>query len=289
MKNPINIYKSFLALRENSCYSPGHYYSPIVSVKELRLREQEVWKVSPEISGINLRLEQQRALLSEFTTYYDECKFPQAQDPNRRYYFDNRFYSYTDGIILYCFLRHIRPARVIEVGSGYSSAVMLDTKDDFDLNCEFTFIEPYPDRLKSLLKESDYRHTTIIEDNVQNVPLEEFSKLEAGDFLFIDSTHVSKTGSDVNYLFFDILPNLRPGVFIHIHDVFAGFEYPKEWVYQGRNWNEDYLLRAFLTNNNKFHIRLFSNHIHTYFPEFFDQLPLTRNNFGGNIWLEKVG
>src|SRR5690606_3240197 len=121
----------------------------------------------------------------------------------------------------------------------------------------------------------------------QDIDLELFKNLEAGDILFVDSTHIVKTGSDVNYILFSILPILQKGVFIHFHDIFFPFEYPKKWVYGGHNWNETYFLRAFLMYNDHFKIRLFSHHMHTFYPETFNEMPLAYKNIGGNIWLEK--
>ena len=142
----------------------------------------------------------------------------------------------------YCILRHTRPARVIEVGSGYSSCALLDTNELFFGNSiACTFIEPYPQLLTSLLKDGDDSRITVVAKNLQDVELSVFSELSAGDVLFVDSSHVSKTNSDVNYVFFEILPRLSSGVYIHFHDIFYPFEYPKEWVYQGRAWNEAYL------------------------------------------------
>jgi len=127
----------------------------------------------------------------------------------------------------------------------------------------------------------------IIGDTVQSVPLDTFKKLQAGDILFVDSTHVSKTGSDVNHILFEILPVLNPGVIIHFHDIFYPFEYPKEWVLRGYNWNEDYILRAFLMYNNAYEIKLFPDYLHRHHKEVFAELPLTYKNTGGSFWLEK--
>ncbi len=99
---------------------------------------------------------------------------------------------------------------------------------------------------------------------------------------------MSKTGSDVNYILFDILPILNKGVFIHFHDIFYPFEYPKKWVYEGRNWNEDYILKAFLMYNSEFKIRLFSHYLHELHKDTFKDMPLCYKNTGGNIWLEKI-
>lgn len=276
--------------KKDSFFPPGHFYSPIVNVDEIRAREHEVWSGESvdHIDGINLRVQDQIELVQSFKRFYDEIPFASEKEKDVRYYFNNGFYSYTDAIFLYSMIRKYAPKRIIEIGCGFSSSVMLDT-NEFFFNSEITltFIEPYPERLNSLLKKSDYKSTRIIERPVQEVPLEVFTQLGSGDILFVDSTHVSKTGSDVNYILFDILPQLGEGVLIHFHDVFHPFEYPRSWVYMGRNWNEDYLLRAFLMYNNVFDIKLFSHYLHTHHGGVFDDMPLCYRNFGGNLWLEK--
>ena len=107
--------------------------------------------------------------------------------------------------------------------------------------------------------------------------------------LFIDSTHVSKIGSDVNSLLFDILPKLNRGVYVHFHDVFYPFEYPQEWVYQGLAWNEAYILRAFLQHNDAFKIVFFNTYLELFYREKFENsMPLCLKNPGGSIWLTKT-
>lgn len=276
---------------KNSCYSAGHYYSPIIDVDEIKRKENQIWKtdLKDKIEGINLNTVEQIELTNQFNQYYNEIPFKDNQTESLRYYFKNSFYSYSDGLVLYSFIRHFKPKRIIEVGSGFSSALMLDCNElYFNNEINLTFIEPYPDRLNSLLKENDKQNTSIISKFIQDVELNEFEKLEAGDILFIDSTHVSKTGSDVNYIIFDILPRLKKGVLIHVHDVFFPFEYPKEWVYEGRNWNEDYLLKAFLMHNTSFKIKIFTHYLHLMHSDVFKDMPLAYKNFGGNIWIEKA-
>jgi hypothetical protein len=128
---------------------------------------------------------------------------------------------------------------------------------------------------------------TLIEKKVQDLNLEIFEKLNCGDFLFVDSSHVVKTGSDVNYILFEILPRLKSGVLIHFHDIFYPFEYPKDWVFNGWNWNEDYFLRAFLMYNTEFEIKLFSHYLHKHYSDVFKNMPLCYNNYGGNLWIMK--
>lgn len=267
----------------------GHFYSPIISKKDIQEFEDIIWEgVSRNnIIGIDLNTKKQLELLESFQRYYDEIPFKYERDEKFRYCFNNSSYEYTDAIILYSFIRHFKPKRIIEIGSGFSSAVMLDTNDIFNLNIDISFIEPYPKLLYSLLRQNDFNDCKIYDKKVQSVPLEKFKELNENDILFIDSSHVSKTGSDVNFAIFNILTNLNSGVLIHFHDVFYPFEYPKEWVLEGRNWNEDYLLRAFLTYNNSFEILHFSQFIHNHHKEAFQNMPLTYKNTGGNLWIRK--
>ncbi|MGD0709856.1 MAG: class I SAM-dependent methyltransferase [Bacteroidales bacterium] len=281
----------YLEFKRNSHYPAGHFYSPIVSVDDIKKRESEIWNnaSNDSITWIDLRTEEQIKLIESFTPFYKEIPFkPDEKQTNIRYQYENGAYSYTDAIILYSMIRHFKPERIIEVGSGYSSAVMLDTNElFFDNNIDLTFIEPNPEILFSLMKDADKKSTALIQSNVQSITLDNFEKLQKGDILFIDSTHVVKTGSDVNYILFEILPSLQSGVIIQFHDVFYPFEYPKSWVYKGYNWNEAYFLKAFLMYNDKYEIKLFSEYIHKHHKEAFMDMPLCYENTGGNLWLEK--
>jgi predicted O-methyltransferase YrrM len=270
--------------------SPGHFYSPIPSLDEIRAREAELFgPPPPSLPGIDLRAEEQVALARELAVFYRDLPFPRAQSPETRYWFENWAYSYADAIFLYSMLRRLQPRRVIEVGSGFSSAAMLDTADRWLPETSFTFIDPDTSTLDALLRPSDRERVTIVRARLQDVPLETFDTLAANDILFIDSTHVSKTGSDVNRIVFEILPRLASGVHIHFHDVFYPFEYPKEWVYEGRAWNEDYILRAFLEFNDSFEIVLFGTWLARFHRELLAELmPLTLENPGGSLWLKKT-
>ncbi|MCE7043529.1 class I SAM-dependent methyltransferase [Dyadobacter sp. CY312] len=274
----------------------GHFYSPIVSPREILERESQVYGEIPRVlPGIDLREEAQVELMKEFASkYYDAIPFPINQESGYRYYFRNKYFIHADATTLYCMLRHYKPKHVIEVGSGFSSAVMLDTNDLF-LNkaTKFTFIEPFPDRLYSLIQEGDRVNSDIQVKKLQDVPVETFEKLGENDILFIDSSHVSKTGSDVNYFLFDIFPKLKPGVIVHIHDIFYPFEYPKEWVIYGNGrfgWNEIYLLRAFLMNQNEFEIIFQNDFVQTFHKEWLSEnMPnYVNQGRGGSLWLRKL-
>ncbi len=270
----------------------GHFYSPIPSIEQISLNEARIFG-SPErkLPAIELNEEQQILLLSQFKPYYGEQPFQAKKKQGVRYFAENPNFPYSDAIFLYCMIRHIRPKKIIEVGSGYSSAVILDTNELFLNNAvSCSFIEPYPQLLLSLISDTDKARIKIIPNNLQDVPLTLFEQLSAGDILFIDSTHVSKVDSDVNYIFFNILPKLKNGVYVHFHDIFYPFEYPREWIYEGRAWNEAYLLRAFLEYNQAYRIVFFNDFLelfHKHRKKLAAQMPLITKHRGGSIWLKK--
>lgn len=269
----------------------GHFYSPVPSIDDVWNARERIFAVPPTLPGIDLRTDEQLSLLEEFRLLYADQPFTEEKTEDRRYYFDNAWFNHGDAIVLHCMLRHLRPARVVEVGSGFSSAVILDTNDEFlygGTRC--TFVEPYPDRLRALLRPGDETRVRIIEQPLQEVDTGIFSELAANDVLFIDSTHVSKVGSDVNTLIFDVLPMLRPGVVVHVHDIFYPFEYPKEWVFYGLAWNEAYVLRSFLMFNGDFRILFFNSYLQQFHAEtVVEALPLWARNAGGSIWMQRVG
>lgn len=268
----------------------GHYYSPFPDIAQIRKREDQIWGRMPEkLGGIDLHREEQLKLLDEFSSYYTSQPFKDNKQEGLRYYFVNPSYSYADALFLYCMIRHLTPKRLIEVGSGYSSCVSLDTNELFLNNqMDFTFIEPFPENLLSLTTKEDKASMKLIQNNLQNVDLRVFSELQANDILFIDSTHVSRTDSDVNYIFFELLPTLNKGVYIHFHDIFYPFEYPKDWVYEGRGWSEAYVLRAFLQFNKDFEIAFFSGFLFGFYKDVIaKKMPLCVKNPGGCIWIRK--
>src|SRR5688572_23082855 len=198
--------------RFNTGFAPGHYYSSVPDLRELQSRDASLFGRMPEsIAGVELNAEGQQDLLSRLSAYYGELPFSQQRQPGLRYYYENPNFSYCDGIILYAMIRHLRPARIVEIGCGFSSCVSLDTNERFFNNAiQCTFIDPFPQLLNALLKPEDSTRIRIIQDCVQDVPLGVFAELEENDILFVDSSHVLKTGGDLNRILFDVLPTLRP-------------------------------------------------------------------------------
>lgn len=271
-------------------WPPGHFYSPVPSLAELREKENELWSPPPkEVPGIAVNEESQLALLQELSLYYSRQPWKEEAQPGLRYFFNNPNFSYGEALVLFCLLMQTKPQRVIEVGCGYSSCALLDTRERMPSNgFALTLIEPYPDLLRSLLKPADAEAVHLLEKKVQDVPLRCFEELNAGDVLIIDSSHVSKIGSDVNHLLFRVLPALKSGVYVHFHDVYFPFEYPKAWVFEGRAWNEAYLLKAFLQYNAQFRIVFFNSYLHHFHREAWQaRMPLCAVNPGSSLWLQK--
>jgi predicted O-methyltransferase YrrM len=277
-----------------SSFAPGHYYSPLVDPEDYKNQQQTVY-ASPDFVPIeiNFNTSVQTELLYSFRPFYDEMPFKENEKGSNRFSFDNIFFTYADALSMYNMLRHYQPKRLIEIGSGFSSALVLDTSEQFLNNSvEITFIEPNPERLYANLKGNE--KVNIIEKKIQEVDTILFQSLEAGDFLLIDTSHVSKSGSDVNHIYFDILPYLKKGVIIHIHDIFFPFEYPEKWVVEEkRSWNEVFLLRAFLAFNEKFKMLFFNDYILKKETQFVaENMPLflKRNDtVCGGMWIEKTG
>lgn len=272
-------------------FPPGHYYSPIVDPDSVRdyVRERHARPLSA-ISGISIDYGQMLSLLDKLAPYMRTTPFTEQRSPPRRFYYDNGSFPYGDAIALRAMIMHHRPRSIVEIGSGHTSACMLDSAEEAGLDdLSLTCIDPYAERLKAQLTPSDMKVVRIIEEPVQNVPLEIFSALAPGDFLFIDSTHVLKTGSDVHYELFEILPALHPGVFIHFHDLHFPFEYPDQWIFE-RNycWNEIYALRAFLMYNTAFGVVYWNSLLAKQDRELLKAVnPLLLVNPGGSLWMLK--
>jgi predicted O-methyltransferase YrrM len=273
----------------------GHYYSPVPSIKELQRDAARIFDRSlRSLPGIDLNDSEQLALLTELAAFYGEQPFRETPRGDIRYFFDNYWYGRADGLFLYSMIRRFRPRRIVEIGSGFSSAVMLDTNERFmDCSMRLTFIEPDSKRLRKLLRPDDEQSVTIIEQRIQRVDPTILDQLDASDMLFVDSSHVSKPGSDVNYILFELLPKLRPGVLVHFHDVPYPFEYPRKWFELGVSWNEAYLVRAFLQYNAHFHIRFWNDYMMTHHHDTVRRLmPLCTDppafGVGGSLWLQKA-
>ncbi len=271
-------------------YAPaGHFYSPIPAKADVERAVARCKNAAP-LMGIDLRENEQLALLNRLAIYYSDIDFPEKKNDRFRFAFENPSYSWCDAIILFCMIREIRPQKIIEVGSGHTSGLILDTNDrHFHGKISCTFVEPHPELLLSLLRRDELDRIEVIATPLQDMDPNKFEALGTGDILFIDSSHVVKAGSDGQALFFDVLPRLKRGVIVHFHDVFEQFEYPSDWLLEGRVWSEQYVLRAFLQFNTAFCIKLFTPHMISKYRTWFEQhMPNCFRNTGGHIWIERV-
>ena len=237
----------------------NHYYEPVPDTRRL---SDNLWRRPSELRGLEMNESEQLRLLSLFASNYksEYDAFPtseaQASSPYE-YHRQRQSFSAVDAEILYCMVRHFNPQRILEVGSGASSllvaqALRKNREQDKNCQCEYVAIDPYPGKA---IRAGFPGLSALWPKAVQDIPLAEFQKLRGGDILFIDSSHVLKIGSDVQYEFLEILPRLHPGALVHLHDIFLPEEYPKHWVLkEKRFWTEQYLLQAFLAFNNAFEV-----------------------------------
>lgn len=270
---------------------PGHFYSPIPDPEDIARRGATIFNRTRRPAGIDLNEAHQLDLLRRLGAHAARLPFAPEPRPGLSYAYENPNFSYGDAMAYAGMLMEFRPRRVIEVGSGHSSALLVDVDQAFLGGAtEITCIEPYPALLQSLLPPAAFERIRVIPSPVQEVDLAVFAALEAGDFLFIDSTHVSKCGSDVNFELFDVLPILAPGVLIHFHDMFYPFEYPEDWVLKdNRAWNELYVMRAFLADNPRYAIEYFHDFIAREHRDLLAAaMPLALRNTGGGLWLRKL-
>ena len=223
---------------------PIHYYEPIPDFRSITSEQLERRR---EFRSIDFGWDAQLQLLRDLSAFRIEFE---AAD------FKNDYFNGLDAAVFYSLIRHLRPRHVIEIGSGYSTRfahkALTRNADGGKLTC----IDPHPEERLNGLRLS----VEVIQKRVEEIDVDFFSCLEANDILFIDSSHTVKFGSDVCYEFLEVLPTLRPGVWVHVHDIFFPHDYPAEWLLKRRlALNEQYLLEAFLSFNREFQVAL-ANH-----------------------------
>lgn len=274
--------------------TPVHYYQPIPDTRAL---PPDLWRRRTALAGIDLREDRQLALLGEmardFRAEYEA--FPRTGECRPgRFVVDNGGFRSVDAEVLYGMIRRFRPRRILEIGSGYSTylaAIALEKNrhDGDGRPGRLAAIEPHPnDYLKAGFPGLD----ELLPVAVQEVPLARFEALQENDILFIDSSHVLRIGSDVQFEFLEVLPRLRPGVLVHVHDIFLPAEYPRPWVMEQRRfWNEQYLLQAFLAFNTAFEVVLACSHLHLAHPEALERaFPsyAREREWPGSFWMRRV-
>jgi predicted O-methyltransferase YrrM len=212
-----------------------------------------------DLPGIDFDVKGQLALAAQLN-YRDELlQLPLEKSSAVEFGFHNDSFESGDAEILYDFVRHFKPRRILEVGSGQSTliarlAIAKNLSQNPNYACEHVCIEPYE---QPWLESLDIK---IIRKRVELCPMSHFESLESGDILFIDSSHVLRPQGDVVHLYLSVLPRLRPGVIVHVHDVFTPRDYPEDWVLKARRlWDEQYILEAFLSFNDRFKVLMSLN------------------------------
>ncbi len=276
---------------------PVHFHSPIPNINDLEQRK--IWDGRSELKGIDFRIEKQIRMLKRLgKDYSHECHWPlTATSDSSEFYVENPSFSYGCAVSTHCVIRHFRPMRVIEIGSGMSSRVIsraLKMNHDHGGSAsEYVVVDPYP---TAFVKSGVLRVTKIMETRVELMDPAYFEVLKANDILFIDSGHCVRIGGDVNYLVLDVLPRLKPGVIVHLHDISIPYEYPKAYATNEsfrQFWTEQYLLHAFLCFNTDFEILLAMNYLMTDHSELFktsfphDNLGIYRS-ISGSFWIRRV-
>lgn len=250
--------------------TPVHFYEPIPDTRAL---DEAIWSHESSMVGVDLNPDGQLSLLDKLTTQYrhEYEAFPTAPTGvAHQFHLRNRYFGAVDAEVLYALIRHFRPTRVIEVGSGYSTllaaqALVKNQDESSEPTPELIAIEPYPNEV---LRSGVPGLSQLITMPVQQVSLSEFETLGSNDVLFIDSSHTLRIGGDVQYEFLEILPRLAQGVLVHVHDIFLPAPYPRSWVMERRRfWTEQYLLQAWLAFNNAFEVLWAGNYLHLHHPE----------------------
>jgi hypothetical protein len=259
--------------------TPVHFYEPIPDTQSL---PETLWSQPSKLVGIDMNDSIQLELLrSHFTNFRDEYNdLPVEPPPGQK-----RPFRGVDALVAYCMVRHFQPELIAEVGSGWSSRVLSQAAAN-NKNSALICIDPFP---SDVLRKGFPGLRSLIEKKIQDIDLEFFSQLGSGDVLFIDSSHTVKIGGDVNFLFLEVLPRLKPGVIVHVHDIFLPFEYRRDWVLgEFRFWTEQYILQAFLTFNSEFEVLLANSYLnHCHQQELRAAFPGLSSWAGGSFWMRR--
>jgi hypothetical protein len=279
--------------RERLWAPPGHLYSPITDPNDPFVRQTEIANLEALDGRADLVIDEQAQLrlLGWLGEHGSRFPFHGNPEPEWRYCTGNGHFGHADAALLFAMLLEYKPSRLIELGCGFSSLLVMDVNDSFlDGNLNVTLVDPRPDGVLSLLTPLDPYQERVQGRRAQEVPTEAFQQLRRGDVLSLETSHVAKTGSDVCDILFRILPSLAPGVLVHVHDVFYPFEYPEAWVVQdNRSWSEAYLLRAFLQYNSAFRVLFFNDLMaRKYTAQMSAAFPGLEDMRASSLWLEKA-
>jgi hypothetical protein len=265
--------------RQGVTIVPANFYSEIPTVDEFDA-SFEFKEKAPYLTLFDDTATKEN--LSVLGRYADEFDPPAEGDREApsEYFWNNPAFSFSDAMAYYCILRHVRPKRVLEIGSGFSTLVAKAAIAKNGVG-EITCIEPFPMAWFAELEGID-----LIRKPVQQIGADWFNEyLGNGDVLFIDSTHTVKAGSDCLHLYLRVLPGLRHDLTVHAHDIYLPFPMPKKDFERNIYWTEQYLLAAYLMDNPRAKIIYGSRYNHVFNPDALAALMHGRWKPGGaSIW-----
>lgn len=269
---------------------PNHYYSPVPDLNRL---PPGALDARFPLHGVEMNDDSQLALLAALRTYKGEYgAFAQRTAAlNDGRWFQGGPFARPDADTAYALVRHLKPRRIIEIGSGFSTLAMSEAclKNAADGRpVEFLSIDPYPSYVLASNPKGLTRHFA---EPLKSIPLSLFDSLTENDILFIDSTHVIRPGSDVEYEYFHLIPSVGKGTWIHVHDIFLPLPYPSNWITNEHIfWNEQHLLAAFLAFNDKYQTTLALSYMCDKFPgEMRQTYPgLPEHLSAGSYWFQKT-
>lgn len=264
-----------------------HYYEPFFMPRYLKFSLKD----DRFLPGIDLNIGEQLTLMNKFKFNNELLMFPLETTAKLEYYYHNGYFESGDSEYLYNIIRLSKPKRIIEIGSGYSTlmainAINKNKQEDSGYRHEHICIDPYA---ASWLENLNIQ---VIRKRVEEIDRNIFYTLGFNDILFIDSSHIIRPQGDVLFEFLAILPMLKPGVFVHAHDIFTPKDYPDKWITEAVTfWNEQYLLEAFLTLNKEFEVVAALNYLkNNYFMEISNVCPVLKNESHhepGSFWMRR--
>ncbi len=270
-------------------FQRNDFYSPLNDCDFLASNE-DLWKNPGLPTAIDWNVSTQLETARVVARHVEELRgVPDRHSPGQiEYCWQNDFWNNADALVQYGLLRATQPRRIVEIGCGWSSLLMERALRRNATPCEVVQIEPHPNREIFATLPRAWKHYECI---LQRAPLDLFENLGAGDVCFYDGSHCSKTGSDVNWFFFEALPRLAPGVLVHIHDIFLPDPYPDEWIFErGQTWNEQFLVQAFLMHNHAYEIVIANRLLWRLHAKELDELYRgVQPSWGCSLWLRKVG
>lgn len=250
-------------------FLPKHFYLPIPDDTD---RLEKFWDIPSDMVGVDMNEPAAIEIMESIAPRYlpeFRARFPidGPIDPPD-FYLINGGYMAVDAHVYYCLIRHFKPRRIVEIGNGNSTLLAIaacnKNREETGLRPKLSSIDPYP---WPMFEKGHPGLDELIPERVQDVPVSYFEALESGDILFIDSSHVIRSGNDVHYEFLEILPRLKPGVLVHVHDISLPKPYPKVYFDNRLYWNEQYLLQAFLAFNDRFEVLWPGNYMMIKHPE----------------------